>query len=272
MSIPHIFYQSWDKNLPDVIFNKNKRCIPDTFIYKRYSMKDIIEYLNEKWPHVMERFNAYDIIQHKIDLWRYCILYDTGGIYMDVDCILMENLNCLLECDCFFVSNNRGDTNIFNGFLGTYPNNPIYLEIINYMVVSSVSHYFFNCIELYNILNNYITIQINKYEYTFNERRISILWDTCKKDNRFYPYFYDKCILVETNPFYPYIMKGETVDVYKVVLLDKNIVSDTIQQKLLNYPNEWNIIYETDTDYMLKNAKYTSIVINNITKNNVFKL
>ena len=28
MSIPHIFYQSWDKDLPDVIMNKNKKCIP----------------------------------------------------------------------------------------------------------------------------------------------------------------------------------------------------------------------------------------------------
>ena len=80
MSIPPIFYQSWDKDLPDVIFNKNKICIPETFIYKRYSIKNIIDYLTEKWPHVLNKFNSYYIIQHKIDLWRYCILYDTLGV------------------------------------------------------------------------------------------------------------------------------------------------------------------------------------------------
>ena len=262
MTIPHIFYQSWDKDLPAVIMSKNKKCIPDTFLYKRFSIKDIVEYLTEKWPHVMERFNSYNIIQHKIDLWRYCILYDTGGIYMDADCILMENLSCLLESDCFFVSNNRGSNDIFNGFLGTYPQNPIYLDIINYMLTTNDNHYFFNCIKLYSIINNYICIEQNKYEYNFNERRISILWDIQKQDNRFYPYFYDKCILVETNPFYPYTLKSDVIDTYSII--------NTLPDNILQYPNEWTIMYETDTEYILKNSKYLSIVIN-ILKSNVSK-
>ena len=266
MSIPHIFYQSWDKELPAVIMSKNKKCIPDTFIYKRFSIKDIIVYLTEKWPHVMDKFNSYMFVQHKIDLWRYCILYDTGGIYMDVDCILMENISCLLDSDCFFVSNNRGNNDIFNGFLGTYPKNPIYLEIINFMLTTNRTDYFFNCIELYSIINKCISITQNQYEYIYNERKISILWDIQKQDTRFYPYFYDKCILVETNPFYPYVMKGEIIDIYAITNIDN------IPKYLLQYPNEWNIIYETPDEYMLKNSKYRSIVINNISKNSVIKL
>ena len=261
MTIPHIFYQSWDNELPAVIMSKNNKCIPETFLYKRFCIGDIIKYLTEKWPHVMDRFNSYTFIQHKIDLWRYCILYDTGGVYMDVDCILMQNINCLLGSDCFFVSNNRGSNDIFNGFLGTYPKNPFYLEIINYMIITEKTDYFFNCKELYKIINKYISIEQNKYDYEINERKISILWDIQKQDNRFYPYYYDKCMLVETNPFYPYINKNEPI--YKII--------DNIPNHLLHYPNLWNIIYETDTEYMLKNSKYNSIVINNISKNSVVK-
>jgi hypothetical protein len=92
---------------------------------------------------------------------------------MDVDCILMKNIQCLLDTDCFFVSNNRGNKDIFNGFLGTYKHNPIFLEIINYMLTTQDNDYFFNCKELYNIVNKYITIQHNIYDYTFNEKKRS---------------------------------------------------------------------------------------------------
>jgi hypothetical protein len=264
MSITPIFYQSWDTELPNVIFNKNKKCIPDSFSYKRFSIKDIVEYLTEKWPHVLNKFNSYEIIQHKIDLWRYCILYDTGGIYMDVDCILMDDIKCLLDSDCFFVSNTRGNTDIFNGFLGTYPNNPLYLEIIQYMLGTDNTEYFFNCKELYTIINKYVCITQNVFDYTWNTKKISILWDIQKQDSRFYPYYYNKCILVETNPFYPYVMKGEIINIYKII---NNIPTNVIQ-----YPNEWNVIYETSDEYMLKNSKYTNIVVNNICKNNVIRI
>ena len=89
----------------------------------------------------------------------------------------------------------------------------------------------------------------NVFDYTWNTKKISILWDIQKQDSRFYPYYYNKCILVETNPFYPYVMKGEIINIYKII---NNIPTNIIQ-----YPNEWNVIYETSDEYMLKNSKYT---------------
>ena len=105
MDITKIFYQSWDTELPKVIMMRNNQYIPKDFEYKRFTLVDIENYLNDKWPHVMDRYYSYKLIQHKVDLWRYCILYETGGVYMDADCILMDDFNCLLKSNCKKFSN-----------------------------------------------------------------------------------------------------------------------------------------------------------------------
>ena len=255
MNITNIFYQSWEEDLPTVIYNRNQSFIPSYFIYKRFTMNDIINYLKDKWPHVLPAFYSYKIIQHKIDLWRYCILYETGGIYMDADCILCENIHCLLKSDMFFVTNTRGKMDIFNGFIGTYPNNPFFLEIINFMLTADSSNYYFNCIELYKIINSYIHINSSTQEYTYNDRSVYLLFDTKQKDNRFYCYFHDKCLLVETNPFYPYKLKN--FKKYKINVFDDG------NEKYKEYSNEWYILYNENGKYMLKNIRY-GIVINSI--------
>ena len=208
MSIPKIFYQSWDTDLPRVVFLKNNKFIPDDFIYKRFSLSDIRLYLLNNWPHVVDLYDAYAIVQHKVDLWRYCILYDTGGIYMDVDCILMNSIEPLLSSDYFFVSNNRGKKDIFNGFLGTYPKNPIYYKIIDFLLeTGTIVTYYFNCIKLYELVYNICPLTIDLFEYDINDKKMYILWDKLHPDYRCYPYFNNEVILVETNPYYPYKIK-----------------------------------------------------------------
>ena len=257
MDITKIFYQSWDTELPKVIMIRNNQNIPKDFEYKRFTIGEIEAYLMDKWPHVMPTFNSYKLIQHKVDLWRYCILYDTGGVYMDADCILMDNFTCLLQSNCFFVCNDRGIKNIFNGFLGTYPKNPIYMKIINFLLNTQiVEDYYFNCKELYNIITEYVPITINVYEYTYNSINIYILWDTLKHDHRFYPYFHDKCILVETNPFYPYTPKIIKNTKYKINKYDGD--------KYKEYPNIWKATFITAGQTTLENVELPDIIINSI--------
>lgn len=176
MDIPKIFYQSWDIDLPEQITDINNKFIPKDFEYKRFNLIEIRDYLKNNWGNeVLYVFDNYKKIPHKIDLWRYCILYDTGGIYMDVDCVLLDNIDDLLEnCNCFFTSNNRGVKDIFNGFLGTFPKNPIYKEIIDFMIKKKNNFnndYFYNCKELYNIIDKYIDFEVYKYDnYLFKEK------------------------------------------------------------------------------------------------------
>jgi hypothetical protein len=178
MEIPKIFYQSWDIDLPESITTENNKFIPRDFEYKRFSLDNIRDYLKNNWGNnVVSVYDNYKIIPHKIDLWRYCILYDTGGIYMDADCILLDNIDSIIKnCNCFFTINNRGVKDVFNGFLGTFPKNPIYKEIIDYMLRTKNNFkkdYFFNCKELYNIISRNIDLEIYKYnDYLFKENII----------------------------------------------------------------------------------------------------
>jgi len=131
--------------------------------------------LKENWTEeILDIFDQYEKTPHKIDLWRYCMLYDTGGVYMDADSILKGPIAPILEnSNCFFVSNNRGVRDIFNGFLGTFPKNPIYKEIIEFMVRTKndfQGDYYFNCKELYEIVSRHVNIQIYQFNgYVFKE-------------------------------------------------------------------------------------------------------
>ena len=90
--IPKVLYQCY----------KNKKYIPNK-VYKNIS-KFANEYRHEVWDddecynYMLttwgEKFaKIYQNLQvpaHKADLWRYCILYERGGIYMDIKMELIE--------------------------------------------------------------------------------------------------------------------------------------------------------------------------------------
>ena len=206
------FYQSWCSNIPDIILEKTILNMPDNAVYKCYSLSEIKDYLLNKWGITyLNLFNSYKSTAHKIDLWRYCILYDTGGFYMDADCVLNSKINFITKSNMCFVTNSSGVKNIFNGFIYVEQGNPIMKEMIDYMITTGVNttgvnnedNYYYNCEELYRVINKYIDINhsINEYESLIG--RIYLLID--KFCNGRYNAFYENTnILVETNSLYPY--------------------------------------------------------------------
>jgi len=87
-AVPLIIYQTWaTKDLPPKMaqcVNKLKADNPE-FDHYLYDDADCREYIKTEFePDVLE---AYDLLvpgAYKADLWRYCILYKTGGIYLDI--------------------------------------------------------------------------------------------------------------------------------------------------------------------------------------------
>ena len=212
MAITRVFYQSWDIDLPEVVHAQNRRCLPDDFTYARFGLTEIRAYLAGSWGReVLRVFDGYRHIAHKVDLWRYCLLHERGGVYMDADCVLLNPIQALVDSyQCFFVANTRGVQNIFNGFLGTAPGNPILAEVIEYMlrIGNDFDDYYFNCNALYAIVRRHVPIEIGQYDYPVDAdhvgERVAILWDTAGDDGRYYAYHRGTPILVETNEHYPY--------------------------------------------------------------------
>ena len=80
-------------------------------------------------------FHAIVPFAFKSDLWRYCILYKYGGIYLDMkyECtngFRFSHLDLKKEYFVFDVN----QSSIYNGFIVAKPNNPIFLRIINQIV------------------------------------------------------------------------------------------------------------------------------------------
>jgi hypothetical protein len=124
---------------------------------------------------------------------------------MDADCVLNANIHFLYTYNTVFVTNNRNLKNIFNGFIMVEKGNPILKEMISYMlrIGTSIDNYYYNCIELYNLINKYIHIQHNIHDYRCSIGNICLLIDKIHY-NRYSAYYKNINILTETNELYPY--------------------------------------------------------------------
>ena len=89
-------------------------------------------------------WNAYQNIipgAFKADLWRYCVLYVYGGVYVDVDTICISSIDQFLNETIEFMTpvdlNNHpdyGTYNLFNCFIASVPKHPILWDCIQQIV------------------------------------------------------------------------------------------------------------------------------------------
>ena len=86
--IPLKIFQTWEtKSLPKYMKNVSdtiRKCNPE-FEYFLYDDKDCEKFIEKNYPFdVLTAFNTLIPGAYKADLWRYCILYFYGGIYIDI--------------------------------------------------------------------------------------------------------------------------------------------------------------------------------------------
>jgi len=77
----------------------------------------------------------------KADLWRFCVLYIYGGVYIDIDTFCYNSIDIFLNEEIEFMSvvdlnnsPNIGKHNLFCTFIATIPKHPILLDSINRIV------------------------------------------------------------------------------------------------------------------------------------------
>jgi hypothetical protein len=77
-------------------------------------------------------------------LWRYCVLYKYGGIYLDVKyfCVNGFNFNYLLDREYFCKDLDVSGSGIYNAIIICKPNNEIMKKCIN-EVVKNVNNKFY---------------------------------------------------------------------------------------------------------------------------------
>ena len=144
-NVPLVLYQSWHTNqVPTkmkesiyTLIQMNPECD-----YYLYSDETSLRYLEEEYDDdVVSAFNTLKPGAYKSDLWRYCILYKKGGIYLDIKLQSVKPLAPIIEANpTIFVRDWPGscteEIGIYNAFMAAPPNNPIFKFCIDDIVNS----------------------------------------------------------------------------------------------------------------------------------------
>lgn len=127
MSIPKVIHYCWfgNKKKPQLI----EDCISS---WRKYlSDYEIIEW-NEANTNLSHPFLK---IAYKLKKWAFVsdfvrlkILYESGGVYLDTDMLIIKSLDNFLEDNCFFGSEN--DRHISAGIIGVSKNHPFINECL----------------------------------------------------------------------------------------------------------------------------------------------
>jgi mannosyltransferase OCH1-like enzyme len=146
--IPLNIFQTWHTKQLTPLMNQCVSMIKRNnprFHYYLFDDHDCREFIKNHFD--LDVLNAYDTLipgAYKADLWRYCILYVNGGIYLDIKyrCINGFRLIALTEQEWFVKDIETSGEGVYNALMVAKPNNPIYLKLIN-KVVENVKNRFY---------------------------------------------------------------------------------------------------------------------------------
>ena len=135
MSIPKIIYQTWKtKNLHEnCIKIKNYiQSINPEYEMVLYDDDDIDLFIKTNFTeYVYNCFKQLNVGASKADFWRYCVLYKNGGVYLDMDSVILKPLNELIKTDDKCLITREGNPGIFNNWFMIFEkNHPILLKTI----------------------------------------------------------------------------------------------------------------------------------------------
>jgi len=151
-TIPKVVYQTWKThNLPQKIVelrNYMKQMNPE-YEFCLYDDTDIIDFISNYSPDIDDNdnllvaYNSLAIGAAKADLWRYLVLYKYGGIYLDMDAIIIQpldklflevsNINSIPVPDIHGIITRENNQGIFNNWILIFePHHPFMKLMIDY--------------------------------------------------------------------------------------------------------------------------------------------
>ena len=143
--IPLKIYMTWHtKELPPLMlknFEDLKRLNPE-FEFNLFDDNDCLSFIRDNFPENVA--NAYKKLlpqAYRSDLWRYCILYKNGGIYLDMSFKPFNEFKFinLIEKE-YFAINTKDE--IMGGLIVSKPENPILFKCIDKVVENCNNNYY----------------------------------------------------------------------------------------------------------------------------------
>jgi len=142
--VPLVIYESWESNrVPDGMKNNIYSLLKSNpeFDYYLYSDEECYKFIKENFEKdVLDAFIILKPGAYKSDLWRYCILYKKGGVYMDIKYNTIKPLLSIIKEHPVIYVNDRQislasvNNCLYNGFIVSPPNNPVFKDCIDEIV------------------------------------------------------------------------------------------------------------------------------------------
>lgn len=144
--IPFNIYQTWhSKLLPPKMFktiNLIKNLNP-RFNYQLFDDNDCREFIKKNFEqNVLNAFDSLIPGAYKADLWRYCILYKNGGIYLDIKYKPLNNFRFITMTENEHFVLDADKNGIYNALMVCKPGNDILLKAINKIVENVKNKYY----------------------------------------------------------------------------------------------------------------------------------
>lgn len=102
--IPKVIHQTWkDKDLPEIlqkIVSYNKSLLSaNGYEFKLWTDEDIYNLIDKEYPHLHLIFDSTITGVQRGDIGRLCIVHHCGGIYIDLDILLLQDLDNIIDFD-----------------------------------------------------------------------------------------------------------------------------------------------------------------------------
>lgn len=144
--IPCNIFQTWqDKKLPPLMYlaiTNIKRLNP-RFRHYLFDDNECREFIKNNFD--SDVLNTYDCLipgAYKADIWRYCVLYKKGGIYLDVKYTPINGFRFFNLLDTEYFVLDYGGDGIYNALMVCKEGNEILLKAINQIVENVKNRYY----------------------------------------------------------------------------------------------------------------------------------
>jgi mannosyltransferase OCH1-like enzyme len=163
--IPQTIYQTWhSKQIPPLMFNavsKIKKCNP-RFNYFLFDDNDCREFIKTHFkPDVLEAYDSLIPGAYKADLWRYCILFINGGIYLDIKYAPLNGFRFINLCESEHLVLDADGAGIYNALMVCKAGNQILFKAIR-QIVENVKNKYYGSSPLYptgpKLLPNFVSL------------------------------------------------------------------------------------------------------------------
>jgi mannosyltransferase OCH1-like enzyme len=144
--IPLKIHQTWHTKILPPLMEKNVELLKEQnpeFEHYLYDYDDCRNFISQNFEkEVVDAFDSLIPAAYKADLWRYCVLYVHGGIYLDIKYHCVNGFKLIELTNKEYFIRDRPFRCIYNALMITLPKNENMKKCIDQIVTNVKNKYY----------------------------------------------------------------------------------------------------------------------------------